>query len=56
MATMTLTNELYKEAVKKESLMDKLAKYYRENAELILCGLAAMSGQNPYPILKSLSR
>ena len=56
MATITLTNEMYREAVNKESFIDKLKKYFSENAEMIICGLAAMNGQNPYPILKTLSK
>ena len=56
MAAITLANEMYKEAANKESFIDRLAKYFNENAELIICGLAAMSGQNSYPILKSLSK
>lgn len=56
MATIALENEMYREAVKKESLVDKFVKYYRENAELICAGLAAMNGQSIYSYCKSLSK
>ena len=56
MATIALENEMYREAVKKESLVDKFLKYYRENAEMICAGLAAMNGQNTYAFYKSLSK
>ena len=40
--------EMYREAENKESLIDRLAKYFRENAELISCGLAGLNGQFSY--------
>ena len=56
MATIALQNEMYREAVKKESLLDKFLTYYRENAELICAGLAAMNGQSMYSIYRSLNK
>ena len=56
MATIALENEMYREAVKKESLVDKLLKYYHENAEMICAGLAAMNGQSAYSYYRSLSK
>ena len=40
--------EMYREAENKESLIDRIAKYFRENAELISCSLAALNGQFSY--------
>ena len=56
MATITLQNELYREAVKKESLLDKFLKYYHENAALINAGLAAASGQSSYSLYEAICR
>ena len=52
MAAITLQNTMYKETVKKETFADRLAKYFKENAELISMGLAAINGQNPYYIYR----
>ena len=45
---MNYFNEMYREAENKESLIDRLAKYFRENAELISYSLAALNGQFAY--------
>ena len=56
MATIALQNEMYKGAVKKQSLLDKFIKYYKENAFIICAGLVAMNGQNISYLYKSFER
>ena len=45
---MNYFDEMYKEAENKESFIDRLAKYFRENAELIIYSLAGLNGQSSY--------
>lgn len=40
--------EMYREAKNGESFIDKIANYFKENAELISYSLAAMNGQFVY--------
>lgn len=45
---MNYFNEMYREAENKESLMDRLVKYFKENAEFIIYSLTALNGQFSY--------
>ena len=50
-----LQNTVCKTPVKKESLIDKFLKYYRENVAIINAGLAAASGSSNYSLYEAFA-
>lgn len=45
---MNYFDEMYREAENKKSFIDRLAEYFKENAELISYSLAGLNGQFSY--------
>ena len=56
MKNIQFADEMYRQAVEKESFIDKLAKYFKENENFIRFGLAAMSEQDARFVYQALAR